>query len=105
MRRREFAAGDDLVWDSARNRALVAGSLAYGRAGLGPSIADAPPSTPLVKIKPLRLVFAHLNTPEKEILELFDKYNLLSLPVIDEDYLLSGVITADDIISVLRDHK
>jgi Mg/Co/Ni transporter MgtE len=65
----------------------------------------SPPSTPLEKIKPLRLLFAHLDTPEKEILELFDKYNLLSLPVIDESYQLSGVITADDIISVLRAHK
>jgi Mg/Co/Ni transporter MgtE len=65
----------------------------------------SPPSTSLEKIKPSRLIFAHLDTPEKEILELFDKYNLLSLPVIDENYQLSGVITADDIISVLRDHK
>ncbi len=65
----------------------------------------SPPATPLEKIKPLRLVFAHLNTPEKEILELFDKYNLLSLPVIDESYQLSGVITADDIISILRAYK
>jgi hypothetical protein len=36
MRRREFAAGDDLVWDSVSDCALVAGSLAYGRAGLRP---------------------------------------------------------------------
>ena len=34
--------------------------------------------------------------------ELFDKYNLLTLPVVDEDGKLVGVITADDIISVLR---
>ena len=34
---------------------------------------------------------------------LFDKYNLLALPVIDEDGKLAGVITADDIISVLRE--
>ncbi len=36
------------------------------------------------------------------VLELFDKYNLLALPVIDEEQRLAGVITADDIISVLR---
>ena len=35
-------------------------------------------------------------------LELFDKYNVLSLPVVDEHGKLAGVITADDIISVLR---
>jgi magnesium transporter len=65
----------------------------------------SPPSTELEKIKPPRLIFAHLDTPEKEILELFDKYNLLSLPVVDENYQLSGVITVDDIIRVMRAHK
>ncbi|MBV8902100.1 MAG: divalent metal cation transporter, partial [Acidobacteriia bacterium] len=35
-------------------------------------------------------------------LELFDKYNLLTLPVVDEDGRLAGVVTADDVISVLR---
>ena len=34
--------------------------------------------------------------------ELFDKYNLLTLPVVDEEGRLAGVITADDIISILR---
>jgi Mg/Co/Ni transporter MgtE len=36
------------------------------------------------------------------ITELFDKYNLLTLPVTDEEGKLAGVITADDIISLLR---
>jgi magnesium transporter len=36
------------------------------------------------------------------VTELFDKYNLLALPVVGEDGKLAGVITADDIISVLR---
>jgi CBS domain-containing protein/sporulation protein YlmC with PRC-barrel domain len=39
---------------------------------------------------------------QDRITELFDKYNLLTLPVVDEDGRLAGVITADDIISVLR---
>ena len=33
---------------------------------------------------------------------LFDKYNILTLPVVEENRVLAGVITADDIISVLR---
>ena len=36
------------------------------------------------------------------VVELVDKYNLMALPVIDEAGLLIGSITADDIISVLR---
>jgi Mg/Co/Ni transporter MgtE len=39
---------------------------------------------------------------QERVTELFDKYNLLALPVVDNDGKLSGVITADDIISVLR---
>ena len=39
---------------------------------------------------------------EREVAELFDKYNLLTLPVVDEAGALTGVITADDVISMLR---
>jgi CBS domain-containing protein/sporulation protein YlmC with PRC-barrel domain len=39
---------------------------------------------------------------EKDVVELFDKYNLLSLPVVDEQGRLSGVITADVVINLLR---
>ena len=39
---------------------------------------------------------------EREVAEIFDKYNLLTLPVVDENGSLTGVITADDVISILR---
>jgi magnesium transporter len=39
---------------------------------------------------------------EKEVAEMFDKYNLLMLPVVDDQGQLTGVITADDVISLLR---
>jgi magnesium transporter len=39
---------------------------------------------------------------QDRVTELFDKYNLLALPVVDQNHKLTGVITADDIISVLR---
>jgi sporulation protein YlmC with PRC-barrel domain/CBS domain-containing protein len=48
------------------------------------------------------LIQANVDQPQKRITELFDKYNLLTLPVVDEDGKLAGVITADDVISVLR---
>jgi Mg/Co/Ni transporter MgtE len=40
---------------------------------------------------------------QDRITELFDKYNLLTLPVIDAEGKLAGVITADEIISLLRE--
>jgi magnesium transporter len=39
---------------------------------------------------------------ENEVAELFDKYNLQTLPVVDEHNKLTGVITSDDVISMLR---
>ena len=48
------------------------------------------------------LIQVPVDEKQDRVTELFDKYNLLALPVIDEDGKLAGVITADDIISVLR---
>ena len=50
------------------------------------------------------LVQVTVEEHQDRVLELFDKYNLLTLPVVDDHGMLAGVITADDVISVLR-HK
>jgi sporulation protein YlmC with PRC-barrel domain/CBS domain-containing protein len=42
------------------------------------------------------------DTPQDEVAALFDKYNLITLAVVDEHGRLSGIITADDVISMLR---
>jgi len=48
------------------------------------------------------LISTHAGSKEKEVAELFDKYNLSTLPVVDDNKKLTGVITSDDIISLLR---
>lgn len=48
------------------------------------------------------LIQAPVDESQDRLTELFDKYNLLTLPIVDEEGKLVGVITADDIISVLR---
>jgi Mg/Co/Ni transporter MgtE len=48
------------------------------------------------------LVLAHEGISENEVAELFDKYNLQTLPVVNEQNKLTGVITSDDVISMLR---
>lgn len=48
------------------------------------------------------LIYVPVEERQDRVTELFDKYNLMTLPVVDEDGRLAGVITADDIISVLR---
>ena len=48
------------------------------------------------------LITVPVDETQDRITELFDKYNLLTLAVVDEEGKLAGVVTADDIISVLR---
>jgi len=59
-------------------------------------------ATPLMSLAAETLIQAHVDEPQDRITELFDKYNLLTMPVVDESGKLAGVVTADDIISVLR---
>ena len=65
-------------------------------------IVLAPGSTALLALAQEPLISCHEDTKEREFAELFDKYNLLTLPVIDDHNQLTGVITPDDVIAMLR---
>ncbi len=65
-------------------------------------IVLAPAGTLLMMLSTGHLTTVPPGANEKEVAELFDKYNLLTLPVLDEDGKLTGVITADDVINMLR---
>jgi magnesium transporter len=65
-------------------------------------IALAPQDTPLMLLSTGHITTVHPGADEKKVAELFDKYNLLTLPVIDDEGVLTGVITADDVINMLR---
>jgi magnesium transporter len=58
--------------------------------------------TPLLSLTQEPLVSSHEGADEKDVAELFDKYNLITLPVVDDHDKLTGVITSDDVISMLR---
>ena len=62
----------------------------------------ASPETPMLSLTREPLISCPADAGEKEFAELFDKYNLLTLPVIDDHNKLTGVITSDDVISLLR---
>jgi magnesium transporter len=62
----------------------------------------ATPTTPMLALTQEPLISSHAGAKEKEVAELFDKYNLLTLPVVDDNKKLTGVVTSDDIISLLR---
>jgi len=59
-------------------------------------------ATPLRELAVETLIEVPVDEQQDRVTELFDKYNLLALPVVNEERKLAGVITADDIITVLR---
>jgi CBS domain-containing protein/sporulation protein YlmC with PRC-barrel domain len=63
-------------------------------------LADSP--TLLMSLTRDPLIFTHTATNENQVAELFDKYNLITLPVVDKENKLVGVITSDDVITMLR---
>ena len=66
------------------------------------NIVLASSETPLLSLTQEPLISCDAGCREKEVAELFDKYNLSTLPVVDEQKKLTGVITSDDVISMLR---
>jgi magnesium transporter len=60
------------------------------------------PDTPLLSLTQEPLISCTEKAREKEVAALFDKYNLLTLPVVNHEKQLLGVITSDDVISMLR---
>ncbi len=60
--------------------------------------------TELVDLVVDPLLFVETSEKQDRVTELFDKYNLLALPVVDEQQELIGVIKVDDIVTLLRQH-
>jgi magnesium transporter len=58
--------------------------------------------TPLTDLPKGHLVTCNVDANGRKVAELFDKYNLRSLPVVDADKHLAGVIHAEQVIALLR---
>ncbi len=61
----------------------------------------APAETPLGHLRNEQLIFADTQTNEKQVIDLFDKYNLRSLPVVDAEHKLMGMISVDTVVTRL----
>jgi magnesium transporter len=62
----------------------------------------ADPGKPLADLPHGHLVTCHVDASGRKVAELFDKYNLRSLPVVDHEKHLAGVIHAEQVIALLR---
>ena len=62
----------------------------------------AAPGTPLADLPHGHIVSCDIGANGRKVAELFDKYNLRSLPVLDHDKRLVGVVHAEQVIALLR---
>ncbi len=62
----------------------------------------AEPGSPASALTNSTLIKVSVDEKQDRVTALFDKYNILTLPVVDAHEKLTGVITADDVITVLR---
>jgi magnesium transporter len=85
----------DTVFLIDRNAKLT-GAVAIGRLLL------APPNEPVEALKSEPLLSVRPDAQDKEVFELFDKYNLHSLAVVDGEGRPIGAIAVDDIVTRLR---
>ncbi|MCL1903231.1 MAG: magnesium transporter [Oscillospiraceae bacterium] len=49
------------------------------------------------------LIITHTDTDQEEVARLFEKYDLLNIPVTDSENRLVGIITVDDVIDVVQE--
>lgn len=61
------------------------------------------PETPLKRIMTPDVFSVRVDTDQEEAARLVASYNLLAIPVVDEENKLAGVVTVDDVIDVLKD--
>ncbi len=61
------------------------------------------PETPLKRIMTPELISVRVDTDQEEVARQVASYNLLAVPVVDEENKLEGVITVDDVIDVIKD--
>ena len=58
-------------------------------------------NTPLGALASEQTIAVPFYADEKTVVDMFRKYNLLSLPVVDDSEKLLGVVTADDVFELL----
>jgi magnesium transporter len=62
-----------------------------------------PPTTPLKRIMTTDIISVRADMDQEEVARQVASYNLLAIPVVDEENKLVGVITVDDVIDVIKD--
>jgi Mg/Co/Ni transporter MgtE len=59
-----------------------------------------PTSTPIADIMTVNLKTVNVGAEPEDILEIIAKYNLIAVPVIDDEGKMAGIVTVDDILEL-----
>ena len=78
-------------------QAVLAGTVSVGR------LLMAETAQNMAELRSDPLVFVNPDASEKDVFEMFDKYNLRTLAVVDANQRPLGVITVDDVIKHLQE--
>lgn len=97
----EWMRGQDLNFDQLDTIVLLDGKAQYSGAVPVARLLLAAPEQLLGELKLEPLLSLPAEADDKEVFELFDKYNLRMLTVIDKDNRPIGAITVDDVVSRL----
>jgi magnesium transporter len=62
-----------------------------------------PPATPLKRIMTTDVYSVRVDTNREEVASQVASYNLLAIPVVDQENKLAGIITVDDVVDVIKD--
>ncbi len=66
-------------------------------------LLTVPPTTPLKNIATRDVISVTVDMDQEEVARQVASYNLLAIPVIDNDNRLVGIITVDDVVDVIRE--
>jgi magnesium transporter len=97
----EWMRGQDLNFDQLDTIVLIDASAQYSGAVPVARLLLAAPEQKMSDLKTEPLLSVPPNEDEKDVFELFDKYNLRMLTVVDRDHYPIGTITVDDVVSRL----
>ncbi len=62
-----------------------------------------PPETPLRSFMSTDVFSVRTDTDQEEVANLVERYDILAVPVVDENHRLVGIVTVDDVIDIFRD--
>jgi magnesium transporter len=92
----EIADGTDSIFVVSRDNTYI-GSLFLSR------LLTSDPDDMVANVMSTDLMPIPVDTPSNQVVWEFENRDLLSAPVVDEDYRVLGRITVDDVVDVIRD--